>query len=115
MKRGIVFHDENGDLKLAVLNADGSFTETDIDDQEKLYDDLPRTRGDIVDVEDNEALGIFTLRSLYTLNFYRHEVEVPAYEAIRHGMLVEPKAMALAISGPEVNEGPTKPRILKKQ
>lgn len=113
MRRGIVFHDENDELQLALLQPDGTFTEYPIGDEDKIYADMPRCKGEIVEAQQNEVIQIFSLRSLYSMNFCKDGKEVPAHEAIRHAMKDGPDALAIAISGPELQGEPQPYRSMR--
>lgn len=98
MKRGVVFHDEKDALRVAVLSEQGTFSEHDIGDEDRIYATMPRSKGEVVEVDDNEVIGVFTFRSLYGLTFFTKETEGTAHEAIRFAIQNDPEHLIEAIS-----------------
>ncbi len=71
-----------------------ALAERSISDFDKLYEDMPINKVEIVEVDEiSEVIGTINLRSVCSHSFYKYEIPCPAYEALRYCAAHEPEKL----------------------
>lgn len=91
---GVVYHDQDHVPQLLVI--DKNFVSVGaIDDDENVYKTLPDDRGEIVEVQQNDADRIMGLRSICGLTLHKYGIRFNRfYEGVNTILFEEPQDMA---------------------
>ena len=104
MRRGIVYKDEANQLILLVMDPTPRIIQMGDSRDSEIYSDLDPAKADIVEVlDENEVVGLLTLRAIFGITLREQDALCPAHQAIGSALRDDPESLRALINENDTN------------